>query len=172
MPDESAREPDPVVLPQPDELSEREKDDAMAAYLMMFASWAIGFPLPLINLIASLVYFFINRRTSRFVAFHSLQSLLFHIPVVCLNSGAVAWLIVLLATSFHHVGDFLIYLVFTALVNLLYIILSIVALVWARRGCFYYLPIVGRFAFVRYFGPQGERQRRKATYRNLPPEGL
>ncbi len=162
----------PVVLPQPHELSEREKDDAMAAYLMMFASWAIGLPLPLINLVASLVYFFINRRTSKFVAFHALQSLMFHIPVVCLNTGAVAWLIVLLASGFHAIGFFLIYLVFVAMVNILYIVLSIIALLWAHRGRFYYMPLFGRIAFQTYYGPHAARRTRKASHDNLPPQGL
>ena len=43
-------------LQQPDEIPEREKEDAMGAYLMMFAAVAIGLPLPIINLIASIIY--------------------------------------------------------------------------------------------------------------------
>ena len=35
----------------------------MGAYLMMFASLAIGLPIPLVNLIASVIYFLVNRRT-------------------------------------------------------------------------------------------------------------
>ena len=79
-------------LPQPQEVTEREKDDAMGSYLMMFASLAVGVPIPLLNLIASVIYFLVNRKTSSFVAFHALQALLTHIPVVVLNAGVVAWL--------------------------------------------------------------------------------
>ena len=43
-------------LPQPHELSEREKEDAMGAYLMMFAAVGAGLPLPVINLIAAIIY--------------------------------------------------------------------------------------------------------------------
>jgi hypothetical protein len=57
-----------VKLPQPHELSAIEKDDAMGAYLMMFAAWGAGLPLPLLNLIAAVIYFFINKKQSRFVA--------------------------------------------------------------------------------------------------------
>jgi len=67
---------DVIRLPQPDELSEREKDDAMGAYLMMFATWVVGLPLPVLNLIAAVIYFYVNKKSSRFVAFHALQSLL------------------------------------------------------------------------------------------------
>jgi len=62
---------------QPDEIPIREREDAMGAYLMMFAALAAGLPLPIINLIAALVYFYINKGKSRFVRFHSLQSLFF-----------------------------------------------------------------------------------------------
>jgi len=49
-----------VKLPQPHELSEREKEDAMGAYLMMFAALATSLPLPIINLIAATVYYYVN----------------------------------------------------------------------------------------------------------------
>ncbi|MCH8319303.1 MAG: hypothetical protein IIA88_12580, partial [Bacteroidetes bacterium] len=41
-----------LPVPQPDEIPTREKEDAMGAYLMMFAAIAAGLPLPIINLIA------------------------------------------------------------------------------------------------------------------------
>jgi len=37
-------------LQQPEDISEREKEDAMGSYLMMFAAVAIGLPLPIINI--------------------------------------------------------------------------------------------------------------------------
>jgi len=55
----------------------------MGAYLMMFATLAVGLPLPLINLVAAFIYLYINRKTSRFVHFHALQSLYSQIPLPC-----------------------------------------------------------------------------------------
>ena len=80
-----------IVLPQPGDISQREKDDAMASYLMMFASWAVGLPLPLVNLVASFVYYAVNRKSSKFVAFHALQSFLSQVPVSLLNAGILGW---------------------------------------------------------------------------------
>ena len=51
-----------VDLPQPDQLAEREKEDGMGAYLMIFAAFAVGLPLPVVNLIAALIYYFINKK--------------------------------------------------------------------------------------------------------------
>src|SRR5258706_9210434 len=78
-------------LQQPEEIAEREKEDAMGAYLMMFAAVAVGLPLPVINLIASVIYYFINRKKSRFIHFHSLQALLSNIPTTLINWGVVIW---------------------------------------------------------------------------------
>ena len=58
-----------IEIPQPDALGEREKEDAMGAYFMMFAALASSLPLPIINLIAAIVYYYINRKKSRFVHF-------------------------------------------------------------------------------------------------------
>lgn len=161
-----------VRLPQPDEIPEREKEDAMAAYLMMFASLAIGLPIPLFNLVASFVYYLVNRKTSRFVAFHALQSLLSHIPIVLLNAGLVAWLVVILASAARFTPGFFWYLLFTAALNALYIVISIIALVHARKGRFYYFPLFGRLAFARFYGPKAEARKKTASWENRPPEGI
>ncbi|MDI3527939.1 MAG: hypothetical protein PWR03_2123 [Tenuifilum sp.] len=36
-------------IPQPDEVSDIEKDDAMGAYFMMFATTGLGLPLPILE---------------------------------------------------------------------------------------------------------------------------
>ncbi len=162
---------DPIRLPQPAELSEREKEDAMGAYLMMFAAWGIGLPLPLLNLVAAFIYFIVNRKTSRFVAFHSWQSLASQLPVSLLNVGAVAWLLAILFTGFHFTAAFFVYLIFTGLVNVLYVVWSIIALVKARKGQMYYLPLFGRLAYARYYGPHPVPLTRPVGP-NRPPEGF
>ena len=144
----------------------------MAAYLMMFASLAIGLPIPLVNLIASFIYFFVNRKSSPFVAFHSLQALLTHVPVVLLNAGLVGWLIGILATQAGFHAAFFWYLFFTILVNIAYIVWSIVALIHAHKGRFFYMPVVGRLCFSRYYGPRAAARRTPRRWENKPPEGL
>jgi len=145
----------------------------MGAYLMMFASLAIGLPIPLLNLIASVIYFFVNKKTSPFVAFHALQALLSHIPVVLLNAGTAAWIITNLVIHASSWAWFFWYLFFTILVNLTYIVWSIVALVNANKGRFLYMPVVGRISFGRYYGPKAARQpRTPRLWENKPPEGF
>lgn len=162
-----------IALPQPGDISQREKDDAMASYLMMFASWAVGLPLPLVNLVASFVYYAVNRKSSKFVAFHALQSLASQVPVSLLNAGVVGWGIGLLVKGGAAGGlwPFLGYVFFTAAANILYLAFSIVALVHANKGRFYYLPFFGRLAFDRHYGPAAA-ERARPTWVNRPPEGM
>jgi uncharacterized membrane protein len=161
-----------IRLPQPEEISQREKDDAMAAYLMMFASLAVGLPFPFINLIASIVYYIVTRKTSPFVAFHGLQSLLFHVPVTLVNAGAIAWFLASLFGGPHFSGIFIAYVLFAAAINVLYIVLSIIALIAAHKGRFYYMPVCGRIAFARWYGPRAGAPRQPPVWENKPPGGF
>jgi uncharacterized membrane protein len=163
-----------IRLPQPDEIPEREKEDAMGAYLMMFASLAIGLPIPLVNLVASVIYFFVNRKNGRFVEFHSLQALLSHVPVVLLNAGLVGWLVGILVIPPHDsfTPAFFWFLLLVVLANITYIAWSIAALIHARKGRFFYMPLVGRMCFARCYGPKAETRRQARTWENRPPEGL
>ena len=144
----------------------------MGAYLMMFASLAIGLPIPLLNLIASVIYFLVNRKTSPFVAFHALQALLTHIPVVLLNAGVVAWLITNLATHAASWAWFLWYLFFTVLVNLTYIVWSIVALIHASKGRFFYMPGLRTDQLCPLLRTKTRPKPEPRVWENKPPEGF
>ena len=158
-------------LPQPDELSKREKEDAMGAYFMMFAVWGIGLPLPVLNLVAAVIYYFINKKNSRFTAFHSLQSLLSQIPVTAVNFFLVVWLIKILVAEPAFPDAFFIYLIFMVFANVIYIVFSVIALTRARKGQFYYMPFFGRVAFNRFYGPKAAPLQNPVEP-NRPPEGL
>ena len=150
-----------LMLPQPEEISSREKEDAMGAYLMMFAAWAIGIPLPFFNLIAAVIYHFLNRKTSPFVGFHSLQSLTSQIFVSLINAGTIVWLTVIIVNRFAWrrlvaSRGFFVFLIFAAAANILYIVFSIIALSRAKKGRFYYMPFFGRFAYSSYYGTEAK----------------
>lgn len=134
-------------LPQPSELTLRECEDAMGAYLMMFAAIAAGLPLPILNLLASVVYYFVNRGVSRFVHFHALQALLAQIPVTLMNASVVFWTIRTLVKEQEFTRYFAAYVATVVVVNILYLIVNIIAALRARKGRFYYMLIFGRIAY-------------------------
>jgi uncharacterized Tic20 family protein len=161
-----------ILLPQPQELTMREKEDAMGAYLMMFAAWGAGFPLPLIGLIASIVYFYLNKKSSKFTAYHAYQALLTHIPISVINAVAVIYGFMAMALEYHrHLFHFSAFLVFAGIWNVLYMVFSIIACIRARKGRFYYFWIFGRLAFAKYY-IQSTPEKKTEEDRNLPPEGF
>lgn len=154
-------------LPQPEQIETRVKEDAMGAYFMMFATAAMGLPLPILNLVAAIVYYYVNRDKGRFVQFHTLQSLYSQIPVTLLNSGLVAWTIVNFVRDLDFTGQYWGYLVMVATANLVYFIFSIVGAVKARKGLFYYFLFFGKLAYHQVYQIRPERS--QAIPRNRPP---
>ena len=142
----------------------------MGAYLMMFAAWGVGLPLPVLNMVAAIIYFFVNKGRSRFVAFHALQSLLSQIPVTAVNFVAVIWAARILFWDQLVTREFWGLVIFAAVVNAGYVVVSLVAMGRARRGRMIYLWVTGRLAYLRYYGPNAVDYR-QATPPNEPPPG-
>lgn len=154
-------------LPQPDEIETRVKEDAMGAYFMMFATSALGLPLPILNLVAAIIYYYVNRNKGKFVQFHTLQSLWSQIPVTLLNSGLVAWTIVNLVRDFDFSSYYWGYLIMAGCANLVYLTFSIVGAVKARKGYFYYFLFFGKIAYHQVYRVRPERNVSKPV--NRPP---
>lgn len=156
-----------IAVPQPEEITVSEREDAMGAYLMMFASLAAGLPLPIINLVASIVYYFVNRDKGKYVHFHCLHSLYAQIPTSLLNAGGMFWGLRILFDVLPLDDTFKAYLVVVALANILYFAFSIVAAVRARQGRFFYFVFFGKIAFQQVYGAD-EREKKDIT--NTPPK--
>lgn len=141
-------------VPQPDDVSQVEKEDAMGSYMMMFAAFAVGLPLPIINLIAAFVYYILNAKKSRFVKFHCLQSILSQIPTTLMNAVLLGWTLRIFVfnqayTEFDEItsSTYFGYLIAVAIANFIYFIFSVVGAVRAYKGRFYYFMFFGKVAF-------------------------
>ena len=154
-------------IPQPDEIDIREKEDAMGAYFMMFAAMAVGLPLPVVNLIAAIIYYYLNRGKSRFVHFHSLQSLLSQLPTTLLNWGIVYIAIRVLFYEDEFTDVHKGYVLMTAVANVLYFIFSIIGAIQARKGKFYYFIFFGEIAYKYVYT---KRERQDSSPVNKPPK--
>lgn len=156
-------------IPQPEEVSEREKQDAMGAYLMMFATTALGLPLPIVNMIASVVYFFVNKSKGRFVQFHSLQSMYSQIPVSLLNSYLIVWAVYIFANDAAFTNVFWGLLITAGIFNLFYFIFSIIGAVKAYHGRFYYFLFFGKLAYIQAYQIKNS-EKVKEQQMNMPPK--
>lgn len=157
-------------LPQPSELSSREKEDAMGAYLMMFASMGAGLPLPIINLIASVIYYFVNSKKSRFIKFHCFQSLISQLPTTLLNAGLLFSVFqIWIYDNWEYNNNFVGYAIMVAVVNLAYFIISIVGSVKARKGQMYYFLFFGRLAYTHAYAKRDSDNVSTEAVVNRPP---
>lgn len=157
-------------VPQPDAITKREREDGMGAYLMMFAGIAAGLPLPILNLLASIIYWTVNKGKGRFVRFHCLQSLWSQLPTTLLNAGLFYWTIrnfVVDGMEFNE--QYWAYLALVAVTNLLYFIFSIVAAVQARNGKMYYFLFFGRLSYQQVFAIRANEARGESQPINRPP---
>ncbi len=155
-------------LPQPDDIDVRQREDAMGAYFMMFATAALGLPLPILNLVAAIVYYYVNRSKGRFVEFHTLQSLYSQIPVTLLNIGLVVWVIINLVKDLGFTEVFWGYLIMAAIANIVYLIFSIIGAVQARKGLFYYFLFFGKAAYAQVY--RVREGRAVSSPANRPPK--
>lgn len=162
-----------IALPQPHEVTKREKEDAMAAYLMNFAAWGAGLPVPTLNLIAAAIYYFINRRKSRFVAFHCFQAFTSQLPTTLINMFGVGTFVDFAIILQRPLPKFFWpYVGFAIFMNLLYVAVSIYACVLAAKGRIYYFLVFGRWAYSKYYGPNAVDIDGVAERPNLPPSGF
>jgi len=167
---------DERIIPQPEDLSSHEKDDAMGAYLMVFAALHIGLPLPFAGLGAAAIYHALNGKKSPFTGFHTFQALILSIPTALFSVGWMVWGVMLLIQNFQdrftpvaELRWFWWFTLFNVGMYLLYVVVCIVGAVRARRGRLVYFPGTGVWAFRRYFGPAASQN--KQQERNEPPKG-
>lgn len=157
-------------IPQPDEITKREREDGMGAYLMMFAGIAAGLPLPILNLLASIIYYSVNKNKSRFVKFHCLQSLWSQLPTTLLNAGLFYWTIRILVSSEWEFTDmYKGYLAMVVVTNLLYFIFSIIGAVKSRDGKMYYFVFFGRLSYQQAFAIRHGEEAGSTPHINRPP---
>lgn len=97
--------------------------------LPLVATYVTGF-----GWVVALIIYFAYKDKSRFVAFHALQSLYFHIAMF------VAWIIVIIL-CFVIIGLFLI-----PVLAIVGILLPILAGIAANKGELYEYPLVGKMA--------------------------
>lgn len=160
-----------VRLPQPDDIIETDKDAALGSYVLMFAVWAVGLPIPFLSIIASIIYYYINKKESRFVNFHLYQALIIQWLLTVVNVALIVWLIIMIINNFAGYKPFLVFAAFTVVWNLFFVIYSIFACLRAKAGRFCYMPFFGKMIFEKYYGREA-RTYEKKKIENRPPAGF
>jgi uncharacterized Tic20 family protein len=116
------------------EPSEHEAEKASNSYLMSLIAIIAGLPLPIINLLATLIFYMGNRKSTYFVRWHCTQALLSQISLLFVNSTGFWWTVSILFTDETVSGNYIAYIITAFVINVVEFIVTISAAIKTRKG--------------------------------------
>lgn len=117
------------------EYAQREQDAEQASnvYIMSLITFAAGLPLPIINVISTIIFFIGSRRESAFVRWHCMQALLTELITLPLNSIAFWWTVNLVFFEAQITNSYLVYVFLVILLNIVELVAAISAAIRVRK---------------------------------------
>lgn len=115
-------------------VTEHEAEAASNSYLMSLVAIIGGLPLPIINLIATVIFYLGNRKSTWFVRWHCTQALLSQLSLFLMNSYGFWWSITIAFTDKEISGDYMAYLITIFIFNIVEIVATIFTAVQTRKG--------------------------------------
>jgi uncharacterized Tic20 family protein len=113
---------------------DHECEKASNSYLMSLLAIMVGMPLPIVNLIATFIFFLGNRKSTYFVRWHCTQALLSQVMVLVMNSVGFSWTMRIIFTDLGVTNSYISYIITVAIFNLAEIIATIYAAQQVRKG--------------------------------------
>ena len=116
------------------EIGEHEAEKASNSYLMSLIALIGGLPLPIINLIATLIFYLGNRKATFFVRWHCTQALVSQFSLLMINSFGFWWTISIIFGSESVTNKYIAYIISIFIFNLFEFIVTIYAAINTRKG--------------------------------------
>lgn len=113
---------------------EHEAEKASNSYLMSLVAVIAGLPLPILNLVATLVFYAGNRKGTYFVRWHCTQALLSQISLLFMNSFGFWWTISIIFGSETIDSNYIAYMITVFLFNVIEFIATIHTAIKTRKG--------------------------------------
>ncbi|WP_107039782.1 DUF4870 domain-containing protein [Brumimicrobium mesophilum] len=113
---------------------EHESEAASSSYLMSLIAIIVGLPLPIVNLIATLIFYLGNRKSTYFVRWHCTQALLSQLSMLFINSIAFWWSITIILNEEVISNNYIAYLFVVIVFNLTEFITTIYSAIQTRKG--------------------------------------
>lgn len=111
-----------------------EAEKASNSYLMSVVAVIAGLPLPIINLIATAIFYLGNRKGTYFVRWHCTQALLSQVTVLFMNSAGFYWTISIIFGDKTLSNEYIAYMITVVLFNVAEFAATIYAAVETRKG--------------------------------------
>lgn len=116
------------------EPGEHEAERASGSYLMSLIAIVVGLPLPIINLIATLVFYLGNRKSTYFVRWHCTQALLSQLSMLFINSFGFWWTISIIFGDEVVTNRYIAYIILVLAFNLAEFVATIYTAIQTRKG--------------------------------------
>ncbi|MDP2207254.1 MAG: DUF4870 domain-containing protein [Bacteroidota bacterium] len=116
------------------EPAEHEAEKASNSYLMSLIAIIAGLPLPIINLIATLIFYLSNRKGTFFVRWHCMQALLSQFSFLPINSYGFWWTMSIIFGPESVSNNFFSYIIAILIFNILESIATIYTAIKTRKG--------------------------------------
>jgi uncharacterized Tic20 family protein len=127
---------------------EYQAEKASNSYLMSLVAIVVGLPLPIINLIATLIFYLANRKEPYFVRWHCTQALFSQVSLVIINGIGVAWLLSIVFGDNEFNNSFFAYIAVLFVMNLIEFIATIFTAIETRKGNHVEWWFVGALAHI------------------------
>ncbi len=111
-----------------------ENEKASQSYLMSVIAIMVGLPLPIINLIATLIFYLNNKKSSYYVRWHCTQALLSQLTVLIINSGTYYWTLSIIFGDNIISNSYIAFLISVIIFNLSEFILTVYTAIQAKKG--------------------------------------
>lgn len=116
------------------EPGEHEAEKASNSYLMSLIAVVAGLPLPILNLLATLIFFLGNRKSTYFVRWHCTQALVSQASLLIINSNAFWWTIGIIFWERTVTNSYIAFMIVAFLFNVVEFITTIYSAIETRKG--------------------------------------
>ena len=113
---------------------EHEAERASNSYLMSLIAIIAGLPLPIINLLATLIFYMGNRKSTYFVRWHCTQALLSQLSLLFVNSAGFWWTVSVIWGDEQATNKYFAYIISLIILNVVEFISTIYSAIQVRKG--------------------------------------
>lgn len=116
-------------------VTESELEKASNGYVMSLIAVMIGLPLPIINLLATFVFYLGNRKGTHFVRWHCTQALLSQFTLFIFNTVGFWWsMSILFKDTVDISNNYIAYMATVLLLNAVELAITIYTAIKTRKG--------------------------------------
>lgn len=113
---------------------DHEAEKASNSYLMSLIAVIAGLPFPIINLIATFIFYMGNRKGTYFVRWHCTQALLSQLSLLAINTIGFWWTVSILFRDGEISNQYIAYMISVIVFNLVEFIATIYTAIQTRKG--------------------------------------